>query len=380
MVRFGIVGIGNMGSSYCGWLTEGAIPGGVLAAVCDVSKERRQWARETLPDGVAVFEDAEALFASGLADAVMIVTPHYFHPPLAISALEHGLHVLVDKPAGVYADQIRQMNEAAARRPNQRFAMMFNQRTNPLYQRLKAILDAGEIGEIRRVNWLITSWWRTHKYYASSPWRATWWGEGGGVLVNQAPHQLDLLQWLCGMPARARGYLRYGSHRRITVEDDVTAYFEYPNGATGVLVTCTHDAVGSDRLEIQGDRGKIIVENSSTATVRRMFKPEDVLSEELDFRQMLAIVKGQGGEKLYEEETFTYPEYWDIQHIDVMKNFVSSVETGAPLIAPGSEGIRAVEISNALHLSSWLEEMVELPVDGALFYEKLQEKIAEERR
>lgn len=380
MVRFGIVGIGSMGSSYCGWLTEEKIPGGTLAAVCDTATERRQWARENLPSGTAIFEDAEALFSSGLVDAVMIVTPHYFHPPLATSALEHGLHVLVDKPAGVYAGQIRQMNEAAARHPGQRFAMMFNQRTNPLYRRLKAILDAGEIGEIRRVNWLITSWWRTHKYYASSPWRATWWGEGGGVLVNQAPHQLDLLQWLCGMPCRAQGYLKYGSHRRITVEDDVTAYFEYPNGATGVLVTCTHDAVGSDRLEIQGDRGKIIVENSSDAVIRRMSKPEDVLSEELDFRQMLAIVKGQGGEKLYEEETFSFPEHWDIQHIDVMKNFVGSIENGEALIAPGSEGIRAVEISNALHLSSWLGEMVELPVDEALFYGKLQEKIAEEKR
>lgn len=380
MVRFGIIGIGNMGSSYCGWLRDGVIPNGTLTAVADIAEPRRQWARENLPEQVAVFTDADSLIESGLTDAVMVVTPHYFHCPIAIKALQHGLHVIVDKPAGVYTKQIQEMNDEAARHPQLKFAMMFNQRTNPLYKRLKAILDNGEIGEIRRVNWVITSWWRTQVYYNSSAWRATWWGEGGGVLVNQAPHQLDLLQWLCGMPSKARGYLRYGAYREITVEDDVAAYLQYPNGASGVFVTCTHDACGTDRLDIEGSCGKIIVDNGSTARVMRLTKPESVLSEELDFRTMLAMVKGQAGEKLYEEETFSYPENWDQQHIDVIINFAAAVEQGIPLIAPGSDGIRAVQISNALHLSSWLDREVDLPVDGDLFYEKLQEKIGEERR
>lgn len=379
MVRFGIVGVGNMGTSYCNWLLDGKIENAILTAVCDVSEARRQWAKENLPDTVTVFNEAQPMFESGLVDAVMIVTPHYFHPPLAIAAMEAGIHVIVDKPAGGYAKQIHEMNSVAAAHPQLRFAMMFNQRMNPLYQRLKTIMDNKEIGELRRVNWIITSWWRTAKYYESSAWRATWWGEGGGVLVNQAPHQLDLIQWLCGMPIRARGYLKYGSHRRITVEDDVTAYWEYPNGATGVFVTCTHDACGTDRLEILGDCGKIIVEDSSKVTIKRMSKPEAVWSEELDFRQMLAMVKGQGGQKLYEEETFSHPDQWDIQHIDVMNNFVRSIENGEELVAPGAEGIKAVEITNALHLSSWLDKEVDLPVNPDLFYEELCRKIEQER-
>lgn len=380
MVRFGIIGIGNMGTSYCNWFLENTISDGVLTAACDISEARRDWAKANLPASVAVFDDGEALIRSGLVDAVLVVTPHYFHPPFAICALEHNLHVLVDKPAGVYTNQIEEMNRVAQQHSELVFGIMFNQRANPLYQRIKKIVAAGEIGEIRRVNWLITTWWRTKKYYESSPWRATWWGEGGGVLVNQAPHQVDLFQWICGMPCRARGFLKYGSHRDIPVEDDVTAYFEYPNGATGTFITCTHDAVGSDRLDIQGDRGKIIVENSCTAQVFRMFKTEETLNQELDFRQAMALTKGQSEEKLYEKETFSYPEQWDTQHIDVLNNFTAAIEHSEALIAPGTDGIHAVELTNALHLSSWLDEIVTLPVDGDLFYGELQKKIAVERQ
>lgn len=378
MVRFGIVGIGNMGTSYCNWFTGGKITDGQLAAVCDVNPEKRQWAKENLPQDVAIFEKYEEMFDSGLIDAVMVVTPHYFHPGIAISALKHGFHVLVDKPAGVYASQIQEMNEEALRHPDQKFAMMFNQRTNPLYKRIKEIVANGEIGEIRKVNWMITSWWRTQKYYDSSAWRATWKGEGGGVLVNQAPHQLDLLQWICGLPCMVRGFLHYGSHRRITVEDDVTAYFEYPNGASGTFITCTHDAVGADRLDIEGNKGKIVIENSRDATIYRLTKPEEVYNEELSFREALAITKGEFNEKLYEKETFSYPEHWDIQHIDVLINFVRAIEHGEELIAPGTEGIRAVQLANAMYLSDWKREDVTLPVDPDEFYNALQAKIAEE--
>ena len=298
---------------------------------------------------------------------------------MAIAALERDLHVMVEKPAGVYVNQIKEMNAAAARKPQLVFGMMFNQRMNPLYQKVKAILEEGTIGDIRRVSWMITSWWRTQKYYDSSAWRATWAGEGGGVLVNQAPHQLDLLQWLCGMPVNMQAHLKYGSHRDITVEDDVTAYFEYANGASGTFITCTHDALGTDRLEIHGDNGKIIITDSKTVTVKKLNKPEEVLNRELDFRQMLALVKGQTGEKLYTEESFECPENWDQQHIDVLINFTNAILHGEELIAPGAEGVKAVEIANAMFLSDWLGRTVEMPVDGDLFYEKLQERVKKEQ-
>lgn len=377
-VRYGVIGIGNMGTSHSGWLAGGKIPGATLTAVCDIDEKRRAWAKENLPE-VAVFEDYKELLDSSLVDAVIIAVPHYLHPEMAIESLKRNINTMVEKPAGVYASQIREMNAEAEKHPDVKFAMMFNQRTNPLYQKVKEILDAGTIGELRRVTWIITSWWRTQKYYDSSAWRATWAGEGGGVLVNQAPHQLDLLQWLCGMPSLMEAHLKYGSHRDITVEDDVTAYFEYPNGATGTFITCTHDALGTDRLEIHGDNGKIIITDSKCVTVKKMDKPEDVWNHELDFRQMLALVKGQTQQKLYTEETFECPENWDQQHIDVLINFTNAIAKGEKLIAPGAEGIKAVEIANAMFLSDWLGHAVTIPVDDELFYEKLQEKVQEEK-
>lgn len=377
-VRYGVIGIGNMGTSHSGWLAGGKIPGATLTAVCDIDEKRRAWAKENLPE-VAVFEDYKELLDSKLVDAVIIAVPHYLHPEMAIESLKRNINTMVEKPAGVYASQIREMNAEAEKHPDVKFAMMFNQRTNPLYQKVKEILDAGTIGELRRVTWIITSWWRTQKYYDSSAWRATWAGEGGGVLVNQAPHQLDLLQWLCGMPSLMEAHLKYGSHRDITVEDDVTAYFEYPNGATGTFITCTHDALGTDRLEIHGDNGKIIITDSKCVTVKKMDKPEDVWNHELDFRQMLALVKGQTQQKLYTEETFECPENWDQQHIDVLINFTNAIAKGEELIAPGAEGIKAVEIANAMFLSDWLGHAVTIPVDDDLFYEKLQEKVQEEK-
>ena len=377
-VRYGVIGIGNMGTSHSGWLAGGKISGATLTAVCDIDEKRRAWAKENLPE-VAVFEDYKELLDSKLVDAVIIAVPHYLHPEMAIESLKRNINTMVEKPAGVYASQIREMNAEAEKHPDVKFAMMFNQRTNPLYQKVKEILDAGTIGELRRVTWIITSWWRTQKYYDSSAWRATWAGEGGGVLVNQAPHQLDLLQWLCGMPSLMEAHLKYGSHRDITVEDDVTAYFEYPNGATGTFITCTHDALGTDRLEIHGDNGKIIITDSKCVTVKKMDKPEDVWNHELDFRQMLALVKGQTQQKLYTEETFECPENWDQQHIDVLINFTNAIAKGEELIAPGAEGIKAVEIANAMFLSDWLGHAVTIPVDDDLFYEKLQEKVQEEK-
>ena len=372
-VRYGVIGIGNMGTSHSGWLAGGKIPGATLTAVCDIDEKRRAWAKENLPE-VAVFEDYKELLDSSLVDAVIIAVPHYLHPEMAIESLKRNINTMVEKPAGVYASQIREMNAEAEKHPDVKFAMMFNQRTNPLYQKVKEILDAGTIGELRRVTWIITSWWRTQKYYDSSAWR-----EGGGVLVNQAPHQLDLLQWLCGMPSLMEAHLKYGSHRDITVEDDVTAYFEYPNGATGTFITCTHDALGTDRLEIHGDNGKIIITDSKCVTVKKMDKPEDVWNHELDFRQMLALVKGQTQQKLYTEETFECPENWDQQHIDVLINFTNAIAKGEELIAPGAEGIKAVEIANAMFLSDWLGHAVTIPVDDELFYAKLQEKVQEEK-
>src|SRR5690606_32535702 len=241
-VKMGIIGIGVQGSSYAKFITEGKVKHTVLAAICDNDPAKKQWAAENYPD-VPFFDNYIEMLDSGLVNAMVTCVPHYFHPEMGIAALERNINALIEKPAGVYTKQVRELNEFAATKPNVAFGIMFNQRTNPLYQKLKELVDNGEIGNIRRTNWMITTWWRPQGYYDQGAWRATWKGEGGGVLVNQAPHQLDLFQWICGMPSRVYSNVKYGYQRNIAVEDDVTALLDYGNGATGVFVTCTHDIV-----------------------------------------------------------------------------------------------------------------------------------------
>lgn len=261
IVRVAVIGIGNMGAAHARTLVAGEVPGAELVAVCDVRREMESWVSSHLPATVTYWQDAEQMMASGTIDAVIIATPHYDHPEQAIQAFQHGLHVMIEKPAGVYTKQVRKMNEAAAA-SGKVFSMMYNQRTNPLYIKLRDLIASGELGEVRRTNWIITNWYRSQSYYDSGGWRATWAGEGGGVLINQDPHQLDLWQWTIGMmPVRMRAFCSFGKYRNIEVEDDVTAYVEYENGATGVFVTTTGEAPGTNRFEVNGDRGKIVIED-----------------------------------------------------------------------------------------------------------------------
>lgn len=366
-VRIGIVGIGNMGSAHAQNIFAGRIPGGVLKAVCDINPERLEWARNCFGNDLLTFDDAEKMFASGIIDAAIIATPHYMHPPLAIQAFKSSLHVLVEKPAGVYTKQVREMNEVAEK-TDKVFCMMFNQRINPVYQKVKDLVQSGELGELRRVNWIITDWFRTQAYYDSGSWRATWSGEGGGVLVNQCPHQLDLLQWICGLPKRVMSFCQYGKHHNIEVEDEVTAYFEYENGATGVFITSTGEYPGTNRLEITGDRGKIIVEDNKISFHRTRDSVENILENC--------------------PESFPKPEVWycdvpvygqNTAHNGILTNWVQAILNGTPLIAPGTEGIRGVELANAIHLSSWVGDWVEIPVDEELFLQKLNERISSSR-
>ena len=315
---------------------------------------------------------------SGKVDAVVTTVPHYFHPEMAIFALDHGIHALVDKPAGVYTKQVREMNEFAAIKPDLTFAIMFNQRTNKLYQRLKEIIASGELGSICRTNWIINSWWRPQSYYDQSAWRATWGGEGGGVLVNQAPHQLDLWQWMCGMPKAISAKVVYGAHRDIVVDNDVTAVADYGNGATGVFITCTHDVTGTDRLEIGLDAGKIVVENSKVATVSRLRKPENVMNATMTMRQVGMMVRGGNLDELFTTETIENADGWGVQHATVLENFAANILDGTPLIAPGADGINGVALANTILLSSWLGKKVELPLDEDLYLAELNKRIAEE--
>lgn len=363
-VRIGIIGVGNMGTSHAKNLFEGKVPGGELAAICDYNPDRLKWAKETFGDKVQLFENTEDFFAAKAVDAVLIATPHYDHPTLAIQAFENNLHVLVEKPAGVYTKQVREMNEAA-QKVDKVFGIMYNQRTNPLYQKVRELIQSGELGAIKRTNWIITSWYRSQSYYNSGGWRATWAGEGGGVLLNQCPHNLDLWQWICGMPKRVKTFMAFGKWHDIEVEDDVTAYVEYENGATGVFITSTADSPGTNRFEILGEKGKVVIEEGQLKFWRLR------VSE----RQFNSEYTGGFGE----------PECWKCEvpvkgtetgHVGIMTDWVQAIQKGTPLLAPGIEGINGLSISNAMHLSAWTDDWVDIAtMDEDLFYEKLQERI-----
>ena len=363
-VRIGIIGVGNMGSSHAIYLAGGQVPNAELTAICDTNPSRLEWAKSKFGDKVALFADAQALFASGLVDGVILAIPHYFHSPLAIAAFAAGLHVLTEKPAGVYTRQVREMNEAA-QASGKVFGIMFNQRTTPIYQKLRDLVQTGELGDIKRTNWIVTNWYRPQSYYDSGGWRATWAGEGGGVLVNQDPHQLDLWQWICGMPQRVRAFCSFGKYHNIEVEDDVTAYVEYANGATGVFVTSTGDAPGTNRFEISADRGKVVVEDGKL-TFWRLRVPE---------RQFNAgCTRGFGEPECWKCEVPTGART-TTPHRDITVNWVNAILNGTPLLAPGIEGINGVQLANAMHLSAWTDNWVAIPVDESAYLEQLQERI-----
>jgi predicted dehydrogenase len=285
----------------------------------------------------------------------------------------------VEKPAGVYTRQVKELNAYAASRPELSFAIMFNQRNNPLYRRLKEIVDNGEIGAIRHTSWIITTWWRPQGYYDQSAWRATWGGEGGGVLVNQAPHQLDLWQWICGVPQSVYAKVAYGFRRNIAVEDEVTAVVDYGDGATGTFVTAVHDLVGTDRFEILGDRGKIVVDGSKTATVTRLVKDERELSDSMGMDEVRKLFMGElDPTTMYTQETIEFDSAWGAQHAGVLENFAANILDGTPLLAPGSDGINGVRLANAIHLSSWTGREVSLDFDEDEYLSGLNQRIRDE--
>ncbi|MBO5798204.1 MAG: Gfo/Idh/MocA family oxidoreductase [Clostridia bacterium] len=366
-IKLGIIGIGNMGSGHTNNILGGRCPEVELVAVADVNPDRLNWMKEKAPD-VARFATAEEMLDSGLINACIVAVPHYDHPRYAMACFERGIHVMVEKPAGVYTKQVKEMN-AAAEKADVTFGMMFNQRTNPMYIKMREIMQSGELGELRRVNWLITDWYRPQFYYDSGAWRATWSGEGGGVLLNQCPHNLDLWQWICGMPSSIQVQMKFGRWHDIEVEDDVAAYVEYPNGASGMFITTTGDFPGTNRFEIVCDKGTMVAEGNRL-TVTRLATP---LSE-YDGRE-----RGAFSSPDKEREVLTFDNGGD-QHVGVLNAFAAHILRGEPLIADGTEGINGLTISNGMHLSAFTGQKVSLPLDDDLFYNELMKRVATSRR
>ncbi|MCH2061122.1 MAG: Gfo/Idh/MocA family oxidoreductase [Verrucomicrobiales bacterium] len=358
-IQLGIVGLGNMGRAHRQNILDGKLSGIDLKAVCDIPQglpEKRE--------GESQFTDVGAMISSGEIDAIHICTPHPSHREIGVEALKAGLHVLMEKPLAVHKGDCQALIDAYDATGREKvFAAMFNQRTDPHYKILKEKIDSGETGKVRRVHWSVTDWFRTEYYYALGGWRATWKGEGGGVLLNQCPHNLDLFQWLFGMPEQVTGFLNFGRYHQIEVEDDATLYFRYPDGSNATFITSTGEAPGINRLEVIAERGTLTVDEGiirweqndidastfSDTAESGFAKPETKLVE--------IPIDGHGG-----------------QHVEILQNFADAILNGAELISPATEGIHSVELANAALLSAWKKITVTLPMDAAEYAEILSHK------
>lgn len=364
-VRYGVIGIGNMGRGHAYEIFKGSTKNAVLGAVCDNRQSQLDWAKEQFGEEIPRFLDYKELIKSGTCDAVIIATPHYLHPGMAMDALAAGLHVLIEKPAGVYTKAVKEMNEFA-KKSGLVFAIDYNQRTDPHYIKLREMVRNGEIGDLKRVVWIITDWYRTQSYYDSGSWRATWAGEGGGVLMNQAPHNLDLWQWIVGMPESVVGFCDFGKYHNIEVEDDVTIFARYKNGATGVFITTTGECPGTNRLEISGTKGKLVLEGGVIK-----FTKLSMDEREYCFQSESGFQKCEWTTEEIRVESGGGP-----QHNGIRENVVNAILNGAELIAPGCEGVNGLSICNAALLSSWQgNREVRLPICDAEYWTELEKRI-----
>ncbi len=367
-IRTAVIGIGHMGSAHARCIAEGKVPGMVLSAVCDLAQDRLEWAEREFP-GVRRFADWRELLAGNAADAAVIAVPHPLHSRIADEALRAGLHVLSEKPLDIRVSDARKA-VAAGKETGRVFAVMLNQRTNPIFQRARQIVRGGQLGDLKRSVWIITNWYRTQHYYDSGDWRATWSGEGGGVLLNQAPHNLDLWQWICGMPSELTAWCDVAKYHHIEVEDEATIFVRYPGGATGAFITSTGESPGTNRLEISGTRGKIVLEEGKLKFWR--------------LKEDEARARFESGESMphlpldYEEWT---PDTQGSGHAGILRNFADAVLHGTELLSPAEDGLFELMLSNAAYLSAWEgSRTVALPADEERFNRLLAERQLSSRR
>ena len=360
-VRLGIIGMGNIGKYHADYLLNKKIGRFELIAIGDPKAKSLERFRH-----LKVFSSGEDLIRSGDVDAVIIATPHFLHTTLGIMAFENGVHAMVEKPISSHKADAERLITAHKKHPDVIFGGMFQLRTEPRYLKIQKMIQNGDLGQITRINWINTDWFRTEAYYASGGWRATWKGEGGGVLLNQCLHNLDTLQWLCGMPRRVRGFCQFGRFHQIEVEDAVTVYLEWPNGATGVFISTTGEAPGTNRFEITGTRGRLVLENDRIVFTRNE-------ADMLEFSRTAT----QGFKKPPAQTQDIPFENAVAPHAIMVQNFINAILDGEPLIAPGAEGIHSVELANVAVYSSLLGKTIELPMDGAAWEKKLNQLIAD---
>lgn len=367
-VRMAIIGIGNMGRTYACNIADGFVEGMELTAVCCRNEEGRRWAKERLGEGLVLVDSTDKLFElEDVFDAVLIVTPHKIHPELTIKAFEKGYHVFCDKPAGITARDARRMIESG-KRAGKAYAMMFHNRTMPVYEKIKEMLTLGEVGELLRIDYVNTKPYRTKCYHTSSPWRSSFEHEGGGLLINQGQHYLDLWQWLFGMPKRLTATIDYGKYNDFTVDDNCTIYMEFAGGVRGRFFSSTGEPAGEERIEVVGTKAKLVCLDG-TLTVSRY---------ERSTKEWYETNTEPFGKLKIEKEVITY-EPCKAPYVVMLQNFSDHLRKGVALIADGYDGYRTLQLSNAAYTSSWLEKEIELPVEETVFAQLLNEAVKKEQ-
>ena len=362
-----------MGRVHARNLYNGKVRGARLAAVCDTDPAVLEYAAKRFPKAER-FDSTEKLVASGAVDAVVVATPHYAHPDIAVACINAGLHTLVEKPLAVTASEAERIIAAAKARPELTVAVMFNQRTNPLYARARRLVQGGGIGEVQRASYIITDWYRSQAYYDQGGWRATLDGEGGGTLINQCIHQLDLIGWILGSP-RAVEVKMFTKNRDITTENDVTALFDYGDGVYLSFAASTHELRGINRLEIAGTKGRILVDG---LRMKVYTYPESEQQVNAETKSGYGFVTRKV-RRYSHVAGFAFGFLRGGQQLNIVRNFAGAILRGEKLISPVGDGLAAVELINAMYLSGWSGLRQSVPVPEAVYDEILARKRAEER-
>lgn len=376
MERLAVIGIGRMGGRHARNIFKGVVKHATLAAVCDTDEKVLEafctkYKVKGYTDRIKMLEEVKP-------DGVIIATPHYSHVEIAKDCLAKDTDFLIEKPVSVTVKEAQELKELLDKKPDVIGALMLNQRTNRMYAKAKELIEAGKIGQIKRVNFIVTDWYRSQYYYNMGGWRASWSGEGGGTLINQCVHQLDIWQWIVGMPDKIYAVCKTVG-RDITTENDVTAIMSY-EGFEGVFTASTHELPGTNRLEIAGENGKIVIDKRKMRYYLNKY-PEPIVNQRAKHDY------GNREDKKSKKRTYTYGllrliyDAINGQQARVLNNFVEVLATRdkSRLIADVNDGINGLSIINAINMSAWKGAQVKVPVDTQEYVIALNKKIAEEK-
>ncbi len=339
-------------------IQDGKVPNCEIACVCD-----EKYIDPVKFAGLKAYSSVDEMLKDSDAEAVLVATPSFNHFALAKKALLAGKHVLIEKPIALTSLEAKEIVELA-KSLGKTCGIMLNQRTTPMYARIKELVASGELGKINRASWFMTNWYRPQIYFTSSNWRGTWKGEAGGALINQSIHNIDIFAWVFGMPQKLRAWCKFGKYHNIEVEDEATAYFEFPNDMTATFATATGEFPGTNRLEIAADRGFVVAENDKLTITRFDSLRDYTLNTKYTFGT---------------PESTTTVETFDgkgEQHSGVLANFAAAVDSGAKFDFDAQQGYNSVCLANAMLMSSWTNSDVDFPFDDAAYAKLLAEKTA----